>query len=257
MRIDPRARRVVDTAGIGGTPGNLAAAEGRAWVSEACSMGGAAALLRFDAPTGPGEVWEEIPLDDLGLPVTATPLSRHGCGLAARGDSVWVATNNPPAAVRVDIDPATGDFGVVKVVPLARGPTAIAIGEGSIWIADETDVVRRLDTATGEVLAAIPVGSAPAAIAISDGDAWIANGGDDSVSRVDALANAVSRSIPVGKAPVAVAVGERAVWVANSGDGSVSRIDPRTNRVTATISVGHRPQDIAVAGGSVWVSVRP
>jgi YVTN family beta-propeller protein len=254
--IDPRTREV-QTGGLGGTPGNLAAAGTGAWVTDDCVQGGEEALLRFEAREGPSEVWETLPLDDLQVPPgSPSAPGTYGCGLAASAESVWVAANNPPAAARVELDPA-GDMRVETVVPLPSGPTAIAIGSGSVWAADSGEnVVRRIHPDTGEVLEVIEVASAPVAVAVGAGGVWVAGRSDDSVTRLDPLTNMAAEVIPVGDRPIAVAVGERAVWVANSGDGTVSRIDPSTNAVTATISVGHRPQGVAVTDDAVWVTVR-
>jgi YVTN family beta-propeller protein len=255
--VDPSTREV-QTGGLGGTPGNLAAAGSGAWVTDDCSQGGEESLLRFEASAGASEVWETLPLDDLEVPPgSPSAPGTHGCGLAASAESVWVAANNPPAAARVELDSATGDLQVERVVPLPSGPTAIAIGAGSVWAADSSEgLVRRIDPDTGEVLEVIPVGTAPVAVAAGGDAVWVASRGDDSLTRLDPLTNAVAKVIPVGDAPIAVAVGEHAVWVANSGDGTVSRIDPGTASVTETISVGHHPQGIAVADGAVWVTVR-
>ncbi len=259
-RIDPRGRKLVHTEGIGGTPGNLAATRSHVWVADGCSMGGdPGALLRIDTElTGTFEVASEIPLDVVegGPPIALT--ASPACGLAANAESVWVATNVPPALLRVDIVPDPDLAKIGKVVHLPRAPTAIALDAESVWAADlSQNVVRRIDAITGRIVAVIQTGRSPVAIAVGEGAAWVANRGDDSVSRVDPRTNVVSKAISVGDDPVAVAVGEGSVWVANSRGGSVSRIDPRTNEVVATVSVGHRPQGVAVAGGAVWVSMRP
>ncbi len=180
------------------------------------------------------------------------------CGLAATGQSAWVTTNIPPGLVRVDYDRVSAKSSVVKAIPLAHAPSAIAVGAGSVWAVDgEQDVVRRIDPDSGKVLRIIRAGNAPGAITVGAGAVWVANGDDDSVSRIDPRTSSVTKAISVGEQPAAVATGGGSVWVANSGDGSVSRIDPQTNHVIDTFSVGHSPQGVAVAGGAAWVTVRP
>ena len=84
------------------------------------------------------------------------------CGLAATGQSAWVATNIPPGLVRVDYDRASARSSVVKAIPLAHAPSAIAVGAGSVWAVDgEQDVVRRIDPDSGKVLRIIRAGNAP------------------------------------------------------------------------------------------------
>ncbi len=227
-----------------------------------CSGGEPGSLLHVYTAAGSG-----IDLDETISLANRTP--KHGtgagslqtaarCGLAAAGQSAWVATNVPPGLVRVDYDRASAKSSVVKAIPLAHAPSAIAVGAGSIWAVDgEQDVVRRIDLHSGEVLRVIRAGHAPVAVTVGERAIWVANGDDDSVSRIDPRTSSVTKAISVGDQPAAVATGGGSVWVANSGDGSVSRIDPRTNHVIDTFSVGHSPQGVAVAGGAAWVTVRP
>ena len=260
-RIDPQARRLLGTKGVGEVPGNVAGGPGEVWVIDRCSGGEPGSLLHVYTAAGGG-----IDLDETISLANRTP--KHGtgagslqtaarCGLAATGQSAWVATNVPPGLVRVDYDRASAKSSVVKAIPLARAPSAIAVGAGSVWAVDgEQDVVRRIDHG-GKVLRVIRAGHAPVAITVGEGAVWVANGDDDSVSRIDPRTSLVTKAISVGEEPAAVATGGGSVWVANSGDGSVSRIDPRTNHVIDTYSVGHSPQGVAVAGGAAWVTVRP
>ena len=139
-----------------------------------------------------------------------------------------------------------------------RPPVGIAVGAGSVWVANGGEsTVERFNPGTfeeGPIEPPITVGDRPTAIAYGEGAVWVANGGDDTVIRIDPNGNSV-RSIPVGNEPAAVAVGAGAVWVANAGDGTVSRIDPVTYKVE-TIDVGGAPAGIAVVAGRVWVTVR-
>ena len=208
-----------------------------------------------------------IDLDETISLANVTPRHRAGagslptaarCGLAATGQSAWVATSIPPGLVRFDFDPASARSSVVKAIPLAHAPSAIAVGAGSVWAIDgEQDVVRRIDPDSGKVLRVIRAGNAPVAITVGAGAVWVANGEDDSVSRIDPRTSSVTKAISVGAEPAAIATGGGSVWVANSGDGSVSRIDPQTNQVIDTFLVGHSPQGVAVAGDAAWVTVRP
>jgi virginiamycin B lyase len=180
------------------------------------------------------------------------------CGLAATGQSAWVTTNSPPGLVRVDYDRRSAESSVVKAIPLAHAPSAIAVGAGSVWAVDgDQDVVRRIDPDSGKVLRIIRAGNAPVAITVGAGAVWVANDEEDSVSRIDPRTSSVTKAISVGDQPAALATGGGSVWVANSGDGSVSRIDSRTDRVTDTLSVGHSPQGVVVSGNAAWVTVRP
>jgi virginiamycin B lyase len=234
----------------------------RVWILDRCGDGSPGSLLHIYTGGGGG-----IDLDETISLANLTPRqgARAGslqtgarCGLAASGQSAWVTTNVPPGLVRLEADRASARSSVVKAIPLAHAPSAIAVGAESVWAIDgEQDVVRRIDPDSGKVLRVIRAGNGPVAITVGEGAVWVANGDDDSVSRIDPRTSSVTKAISVGEEPSAVATGGGSVWVANSGDGSVSRIDPQTNQVIRPFFVGHSPQGVAVAGGAAWVTVRP
>jgi YVTN family beta-propeller protein len=261
-QIDPRAKRLVKSYGIGQTPDNVAAA-GEVWVADRCSIGGDPGTLLhvYSAANGGTELDTEIPLEGAFArqPPRLAPLQAAArCGLAASEQSAWVATNVPQGIVRIDYDRRSARARIVSAIRLQRAPAAIAMGAGSVWATDnEQDLVRRIDPDSGHTIRSIRVGSDPVAIAADDHAVWVANRGDGSLSRIDPRGNVVTKAISVGDSPVAVALAANSIWVANSGDGSVTRVDRRTNEVIETIRVGHTPQGIAVAGGTVWVTLRP
>jgi YVTN family beta-propeller protein len=102
----------------------------------------------------------------------------------------------------------------------------------------------------------VKVGSDPAAVAVGEGSVWIANEGDDTVSRIDPVTDKAV-VIGVNRRPFAIAVGEGSVWVVDRLSRTVSRIDPGTNKVIAEIDLtgGALPSTIAVGEGAVWVGV--
>ena len=101
----------------------------------------------------------------------------------------------------------------------------------------------------------ISVGRRPSAMAYGEGALWVANLEDDTVTRIDPGTSSAF-TIRVGAEPSAVAVGAGSVWVANAGERTVSRIDPVRNEVVRTIEIGNTPAGIVVAGGSVWVAAQ-
>jgi YVTN family beta-propeller protein len=116
------------------------------------------------------------------------------------------------------------------------------------------DRVIRINPSTKQVVASIPTGRGPTAVALGEGSVWVSNSGDGTVSRIDPVGNKVTGVIPVGRGPVAIDFGEDAVWVANNLSNSVSRIDPATNKVVATIPLEGSPTSIAAGQGSVFVA---
>jgi YVTN family beta-propeller protein len=121
----------------------------------------------------------------------------------------------------------------------------------SVAPATHAGTVKRIDFASKTVVASVPVGSSPRGIAVGEGSVWVANFADGTVSRINPVTNLVTATIQVGKGPQGIAVGEGSVWVANKFSNTVSRIDPATNDSLA-ISVDSPPITMAVGEGSVW-----
>jgi YVTN family beta-propeller protein len=196
----------------------------------------------------------------------------------------------PPNSLAV-IDP--GENRVETHVPVGVAPVAVAVGAGSVWVANAGDrTVTRINARTREVVRTIPVEATPTGIAVgAAGAVWVVHGLLGALSRIDPAYGQV-RSIPnlagrssggsvaaggdeiwaafadstvvrvrprgdpgfAGTAPAAIAVGEGAVWVANSGDNTVTRISPGTGSAVGIYQVGRRPSGIAVGAGSVWTA---
>lgn len=129
--------------------------------------------------------------------------------------------------------------------------------------------VAAIDPATNKVTADVPVGGTPTAIAAGEGALWVLNADDQTVTRIDPVTRAV-RTFGTGGVPTDLAAGEGALWVGNGRRGgsqfvgpsatSVSRIDPSTNAVLASVALPRRSQGhlntnvdhLAVGAGAVW-----
>jgi YVTN family beta-propeller protein len=177
--------------------------------------------------------------------------------LAAGAGGIWIADNRRARTVR--LDPAFRSVRrTIRVAPKASlfaSTSAVAVGEGAVWVANGNAEVVRVDPDTNEVVARIQVGNDPSAIATGDGSVWVVDQVDNTATRIDpAGANAVTAVVPVGRGPAAIAVGADAVWVANTGEDTVSRLDPDTGSVVARIEVGQRPTGVAVGADGVWVA---
>jgi virginiamycin B lyase len=141
-------------------------------------------------------------------------------------------------------------------IPLGRAPSGIAIGAGSVWIADAlANTVTRIDRRSGDTLATIRVGRYPYGVAFGAGSIWVTNSDDGTVSRIDPATNGVLATVRVGRNPFGVAYGSRLVWVANLGDGTVKRLDPATNRQAGrAIKLGGDPLAVAARRHTVCVT---
>lgn len=150
---------------------------------------------------------------------------------------------------------ATVVAGAVAAVLLARDgrPPPLVPQPNSVAV---------IDPASNRIVAWIPVGARPTAVAVGHGSVWIANTEDGTVMRIDPETRTVVNTVGIGAPASSLAVSADAVWVGNGSSGTVSRIDPRSNAVD-TIDVSSRPGDIvkdtvygvAVTRGSVWVGV--
>jgi len=176
---------------------------------------------------------------------TATALSRGGGStheakpVALVGESV------------VAIDPRT--VSVIGETQVGGTPTAVAVGERSVWVTIPEHTLVRIDPKTRKVRAKIDLGTEPLDVAVGNGAVWVLNYQTDTVVRVDPRTDAVVATIPVRGFVVYSAghlvVGGGSVWVV--GGRSVSRIEPATNTATQV-----RPPSvwtIDYGDNSLWV----
>jgi YVTN family beta-propeller protein len=182
----------------------------------------------------------------------AAPAQRRAVALDRKTLLVVAGLVAALAVVVLVLAVAPGD--AVKVGPK---PSAVAVGDGSVWVANSgSDTVSRLDARSGEVVGApIAVGREPLGIAVSASSALVANRRDGTVSTIDIAAGRVEAApVEVGGEPLGIAVGRDAAWVAQGRRGSVARIDATSGRVGARVRVGENPSAAAVGEGSVWVA---
>ena len=176
-----------------------------------------------------------------------------GIVLATRGSAGIMVRPNSVAA----LDITTGK--VLADVPIGGRPIAIALGGGSVWVADaDNSTVSRIDAKTKERLPIGGLGSDVHDLAFGLGSLWVAGGNDGTVWRVDPHTNGVQR-VGLGRAhgglpqPVfTVRVGAGAVWVTRGNE--LLRIDPAGARVTMRRPI---PASLGLAvGGSVWLATQ-
>ncbi len=210
-------------------------------------LGRRGASRRFDPGTG-------IAGEPVGLPAAAgvdiygwrTPGQNR---LAVGGGSAWVV--NPDRTVS-KIDAASS---VVTATFDDMDPSALAYGDGALWLLDDSRVVR-ISPRTDRVTASIDVGSdGLSAIAVGGGAVWVTDPHAETLWRIDPGPQARVRGIRIGPGIGGVAYGEGAVWVVSPIEGTVARVDPASNRVVGTIATGNTPRGIAAGYGAVWVAV--
>jgi DNA-binding SARP family transcriptional activator/DNA-binding beta-propeller fold protein YncE len=164
----------------------------------------------------------------------------------------------PPDSVAV-IDPQRSR--VVAHVLVGRRPVAIAIGHGSVWVANADDgTVSRIDPDRHEVVRTIGIGAPAIDLAVATDAVWVANGSDGTVSRIDPSADAVVETIDlrgsselVWNPTYAVVADDDSVWIA-AGPHHVLRLDTTTNEPFAIIDVGQVPVGVALGEEALWVA---
>ena len=170
--------------------------------------------------------------------------------LAIDGDSVW-ATNKG----RVE---RWSRGGKLAEVAMAHPCGAMAIAQGSLWVADCHDkTLNRIDLAAAKIVAVIATGIANADgemnVAAGAGSIWVASEAKGVIARVDPATNSVIASIPVNPDSNYLAFGEGALWAVSGTKATVQKIDPQANAVVKTTGLGRQPGFLAAGEGGVWV----
>jgi peptide/nickel transport system substrate-binding protein len=241
-RVDPSTLRTLANIQVPAPPMGLAASADAVWVVEQnANPGQSSVSVRRINPE----------FDVAGAPVQIGNVVPNSPGaVAAKGSSVWVAPSN---GLLTRLDALTGRPQGQPVDPNAS-LSGVAVGErGVVWLTD-TDAGNVIRVDSNRLVTPFPVGNGPTAIAVGDGGVWVVDSHNETVVRIDPDTGSVAAIIHVGRSPAGVAVGGGSVWVANSGDGTVTRINPTTDKAV-TISVGGSPQALTVASGRVWVTV--
>ena len=149
---------------------------------------------------------------------------------------------------------------VVGHVRVGRRPVALAIGHGSVWVANGVDgTVSRIHRDRREVIRTIGIGAPAIDLAVATDAVWVANGSAGTVARIDPSADAVVETIDLrGSSELAwnptyaVDADDDSVWIA-AGPHHVLRIDPATNEPFAIIDVGYVPVGVALGEEALWV----
>jgi streptogramin lyase len=176
---------------------------------------------------------------------------------------VWVKTAETVATRPglVAVDAATNSVGL-RFPELSHGEhTGVAVGDGSVWMANvDSGVISRRDARTGQVTARTDGPRLPTDLVFGDGSLWVLTGaarqeaqGPGSVVRIDPRTDRIVDSYVMGIRPRAIAFGLGAAWVANGDSSSVSRIDAASGTVT-TIPLDQPPLSIAAGDAGVWVA---
>ena len=243
IKADPRTGKSEARTAIAGTARGLAATADAAWV----------ALVRQVSPSESNGIVLRV------NPATARVVATVQTGkwpsaLTANAQGLWVANAAPffKRGTLVHIDAATNRRDG-RAIPLGPAPSGLAVGAGSVWVADAIEgTVRRIDVARRRTIATIRVGRAPYAVGFTLGSIWVTNSDDSTVTRINPSSNKVAK-MRVGRNPYGIAAGARSLWVASVGSGTVSRI-ASSGRVLRKLAVCPDPVAVAATSGTAWVA---
>jgi DNA-binding SARP family transcriptional activator/streptogramin lyase len=151
---------------------------------------------------------------------------------------------------------------VAAMLAVALGLVFALRGQEQASLRLAPNSVGFIDATSGRVTRSFPVGRAPSAIAVADGSVWVANYEDGTVTRINRTTGK-SVTIPVRGHPTGVAAFRSAIWVWTLEDVLVPidpRYDSAGNPVSlANEVVGARSAGgrITVGGGFVWIAAPP
>jgi len=200
-RIDPQTNRVVARIPVGPQPNGIGVSPGAIWVAN----DGAPSVSRIDPATnkvvatvrigparaccsghseltvGGGSVWVAVPtlasvvrIDPATNAVKRTiQLSGQPYGfLTADARAVWAASAHSTSAVwRIDL---RTDRESARVTGPLMTPIGLALGFGSLWVADlDAKTIDRVNPRTGRIIARLRVGGYPVRLGVGFGSVWM------------------------------------------------------------------------------------
>jgi DNA-binding beta-propeller fold protein YncE len=132
---------------------------------------------------------------------------------------------------------------------------AVVRGGGLVWSVDrDANTLVGRTPASKRVVRTVVVGTEPVAVAVGFGSVWVANSGNGSVTRVE-LGGSRVETLGLNDQPSAIATGAGHVWVLSSRSRNVLRIDPETNLVTKKVRLSQPPLGAVVRSGRVRLGI--
>ena len=190
--------------------------------------------------------------------VVLAALAGVGCSSSRSATSTSGATTQPVRITDTSgpADPPPGTGVALELSPLQGRPSAIVVGDGRVWVADDArGLVQRLDDRDGTFIGdPVDVGGTPTALALGGGSVWVADP-HGTLRRIDpASGNPQGQPIPIGGDPTGLAFGEGGLWVTDLQASTLTRIDPVTGAIGKPIPIPGGAVRVAVGPGVLWVS---
>jgi DNA-binding SARP family transcriptional activator len=173
LRVDARTGRLDQTAA--GSARGVAVGAGAVWSVASFSRRVAGVGVR-DLPDG---IWRIAPTTRSARRVISASdiIGGLGDGLVASTDALWMIDGVKRTIVKIH----PGDFRVSALAQYhgREHPTAVTVGAGAVWVANDDATVTRIDPRSGSIVRRISLGRAPrsafpVAIASGGGLVWVA-----------------------------------------------------------------------------------
>ena len=211
--------------------------------------------------------------------VIATVDVRVPMDLAVEPGAVWVVKAEGTSTTLLRIDPATNTIDKTYALKDAGGNSAVAVGEGYVWVAESTASpndpgasqtwsLERIDPTSGETRTATfdTFANPMIGVATSTGAVWVSTIGTTSASALDridpdtlkvAARFELPDASPVG-GPNAITTGEGYLWAVGER-GQFWKVDITKNAPVGNhLNVGEAPPinapDVVTGFGSVWIA---
>ncbi len=218
------------------------------------------------------------PLTTSGLPAAAEPERRRARALLSFGIWPWVlaiaamvitlvslvyASRDAPSSVSSRsialIDPERNE--VSGSIPLDFSPSALAHGDGTVWVANAADkTLVRMDAESRTRVGTIGLGSTPADLAITPGAVWVlANGYPHApLHRIVPGTNEISSVLRLNCCDGFgfLAASERALWISASDESAIQRYDVEAERLAPPVCCSVQPDALAFGEGALWAVER-
>jgi DNA-binding SARP family transcriptional activator/streptogramin lyase len=246
-QIGKKSVKTIQTIGLGEQATDLVESAGSVWVATGIDND----LVQLDAHSG--GIQERLHLSSKDQTASAHAVT-------AGAGAIWIASG----AELLKIDPTTGSIIARKHDGSLEGVNDVAVGGGSVWIADVSEVVFRASQADLHQTGRVHLGVIPGAVTFAFGSPWLALpatfGQRITLAQLDPQTVQVLDSTPIGPSlgyppGMELTSGAGDIWVTSFDAGTLVRVDPRSGVVKATIHLGHHPFGVAFGANRIWVTV--
>ena len=140
------------------------------------------------------------------------------------GSTAWISDWSTSQIARVDLA-ARRVTRTLQVGGQQDEPVSMTSGAGSLWVLDFSELLLRIDPASGAITKRFPVPGLGADVAYGDGFIWVitdepaANGGHEYLYKIDPSRDVIVKAAPIpGAGPACAAFpGPHGIWIGCAG----------------------------------------